>query len=302
MRIALLAASLLAGTAASAMDAVYPTPQDALDALAAALATGDPVAVANALGPGAEELTGAVEEEIDAGALTALHDLWREGYRFVPQEDGALVMDLGEEGWPFPVPLRRGEGGWMFDVAAGAEEIAAREIGANELDVLDLIAAYGAIQTLYRLQDPDGDGVAEFAASIISPPGARTGLYWIGPGSPVGDRAARASLDGFLEAGAEAPAHEPYFGYYFRILTGQTASAPGGEMSYLLGGNMVAGHALLAVPAEYGATGVHTFLVNEAGTIWEADLGADTLDIAYGMDRLDPDPAAGWRVFAAPGE
>lgn len=296
MRIIAFTAALFAGSTAFAAEAVYPTPQDALDALAQALGSGEPVAVAKALGPGAEELSGALEDEIDAGALAVLHAAWREGYRIVPNEDGSVVFELGEDSWPFPIPLVEGEAGWTFDIKAGAEEIAAREIGGNELDVLDLIAAYGAIQSLFRLEDQDGDGVMEFASSIISPPGTRSGLYWIGDDSPVGDRAARASLDGFIEAGGEAAEHEPYFGYYFRILSGQTDAAPGGAMSYMQGDNMVAGHALLAVPAEYGVSAVKTFLVNEAGLIWEADLGEGTLDAAFQIETLNPDPALGWTL------
>jgi hypothetical protein len=299
MRIAAFAfgAGMLALSPALAMDAVYGSPQDALDALASALGTNDPVSVAGALGAGAEDMTGALDDEIDAGALAVLHTAWREGYRFVPQSDDEVVIELGADGWPFPVPLRRGEGGWRFDIEAGREEIAAREIGRNELDVLEVMAAYGVVQAAYRLVDHDGDGVMEFASSIISPAGTRTGLYWVGPDSPVGDRAARASLDGFLEPGAEDATHEPYFGYYFRVLNGQTDAAPGGAMSYLVGDNMLAGHALLAVPAEYGVSGVHSFLVNEAGTVWEADLGEETLDIAFDLELLDPDPAAGWALL-----
>lgn len=300
MRFLALTAALLASTSAFAAEAVYPTPQDALDALAGALGTGDPAAVAKALGPGAEELTGAVEDKIDAGALDVLHAAWKKGYRMVPNDDGSVVLELGEDGWPFPVPLVKGDAGWTFDIKAGAEEIAAREIGGNELDALDLIAAYGAVQALYRLKDYDADGVMEFASSVISPPGTRTGLYWAGEDSPVGDRAARASLDGFLEADGEATGHEPFSGYYFRVLTGQTAAAPGGEMSYMQGDNMVAGHALLAVPAEYGVSAVKTFLVNEAGMVWEADLGEGTLDTAYDIQALDPDPAKGWTLVKVP--
>ncbi|WP_431299243.1 DUF2950 family protein [Tabrizicola sp. BL-A-41-H6] len=299
MRFVVLTAALFASSTAFAAETTYPTPQDALDALAAALGTGDPVNVAKALGPGAEELTGAVADKIEAGALDVLHDAWKQGYRMVTQDDGSVMVELGADGWPFPVPLVKGDGGWAFDIKAGAEEIAAREIGGNELDALDLIAAYGAIQALFRLEDHDADGVMEFASSIISPPGTRSGLYWTGEDSPVGDRAARASLDGFLEAGGEGTGHEPYSGYYFRVLNGQTAAAPGGEMSYMQGDNMVAGHALLAVPAEYGVSAVKTFLVNEAGMVWEADLGESTLDTAYDIQALDPDPAKGWTLVKA---
>ncbi|RYH09437.1 DUF2950 family protein [Tropicimonas sp. IMCC6043] len=299
---AALALTLVATPLAAQEAPLYATPQDALDALLPGLAAGDPAAIGAALGPGAEALVEVSDGEIDTGALEALYADWREGYRFVPQEDGSVVIELGADDWPFPVPLARSEAGWSFDIEAGVVEIAAREIGRNELDVLELMETYLEIQREFRQTDHDGDGVMEFASSIISPPGMRSGLYWVGPDSPAGDRTARASLDGFLAPDATEAEHEPYFGYYYRILTGQGENAPGGAMSYMAGDNMVAGHALLAVPADYGESGINSFLINEAGIIWQADLGEETLDIAFEIETLDPDPAAGWaRLDELPG-
>ena len=135
--------------------------------------------------------------------------------------------------------------------------------------------------------DHDGDGVMEFAASFLSSEGVRDGLVWTDEDSPLGERIALASLDGYSnDEGDQAP--EPFGGYYYRILQGQSASAPGGAMDYVIGGNMVAGHALLAVPSDYGNSGVQSFMVSENGTVLEADLGEDSLTIAFGMTRFEP--------------
>jgi Protein of unknown function (DUF2950) len=171
-----------------------------------------------------------------------------------------------------------------------------RRIGQNELDVIDLLRGYVDAQATYRAMDPDGDGLPTFAASVLSTEGMRDGLYWPdapdAPESPVGDFMARAAADGFSVEGGSDEEPEPYLGYYFRVLTKQGAAAPGGAMDYMVNGNMVAGHALLAFPAAYGDTGVMSFLVGERGVVYEADLGEDTLAIAGAMDSFDP--GEGW--------
>jgi len=228
--------------------------------------------------------------------LSDLTQRYREGYRFVPQGADAVVIELGADGWPFPVPILRGPDGWRFDAAAAREEILARQIGANELDVIDTLNAYVDIQRDFRLVDHDGDGVMEFASAILSSEGRRDGLYWPGGDSPIGDVPARASLDGVDADGGETGA-EPYAGYFFRILTAQGDAAPGGALSYLVNGHMLAGHALLTVPAIYGETGVHTFMVGENGVVLQADLGPDSIDVAFGITTFDP--GGGWEVVVA---
>ena len=243
--------------------------------------------------PAAADLVQADDPEAVAETLSDLAGLYLEGYRFVPQGLDAVVIELGEDGWPFPVPILRTGDGWRFDAEAAREEILARQIGANELDVIDILDAYVDIQAEFRLFDHDGDGVMEFASSILSSEGGRDGLYWQGGDSPVGDLAARASLDGVDADGGETGA-EPYAGYFFRILTAQGDAAPGGAMSYLVNGHMVAGHALLAVPAVYGETGVHTFMIAENGIALQADLGPESLDAAFGITSFDP--GEGWEI------
>lgn len=287
---ALALAAALAGPV-SADPADYATPQDALDAMMSALEARDRDSLLVTFGPEASDLIFSddpQEDRANRNVILALHD---QGFRFAPREEGGVEILLGEEGWPFPIPLVSSDAGWSFDIEAGREEVLNREIGLNELEVIDLLALYVDLQALFRLSDHDGDGVMEFASSVISSPEVRDGLFWPGPDSMVGAELARASADGYSDGEADHEP-EPFAGYYFRILAEQGPAAPGGEMSYLVGGNQVAGHALLAYPAAYGESGVHSFMVSENGRILEADLGDDTLTVAGEMTRYDP--GEGW--------
>ena len=277
----------LAAAPALADPADYASPQEALDAMIAALEARDRAAGLAVFGPEAEDLIYTGDPELDRTHREAVLDAWGEGYRFAPRPEGGVEILFGADGWPFPIPLVRGASGWHFDIAAGREEIADRQIGLNELDVIALMQAYVDLQAEYRLVDHDGDGVMEFAASIISDDGRRDGLYWDGADSPIGIGLARASADGFNDGVADH-APEPYRGYYFRILDAQGPAAPGGPMSYLVNGHMLSGHALIGFPAVYGETGVNTFLVAENGLILEADLGPDTVSVADAIDAYDP--------------
>jgi hypothetical protein len=293
---AALTAAMALPIAAQDAAPVYDTPQAALDALVAAISSGDAAAAVAAMDPSAADLVEADDPDAVAETLSDLTERYLEGYRFVPQGPDAVVIALGADGWPFPVPILRGPDGWRFDAAAAREEIVARQIGANELDVIDTLDAYVEIQHDFRLVDHDGDGVMEFAAAVLSSEGRRDGLYWPGGDSPIGDVAARASLDGVDADGGETGA-EAFAGYFFRILTAQGDAAPGGAMSYVVNGNMVAGHALLAVPAIYGETGVHTFMIGENGIALQSDLGPGSLDAAFGITAFDP--GEGWEVVVA---
>ena len=224
----------------------------------------------------------------------ALHRINREG------DDVATLCDRAR---PLAVPGAAGPrpAGWHFDAEAAREEVLLRRIGQNELDVIDLLRGYVEAQAAYRAMDPDGDGLPSFAASVLSSEGERDGLYWPdepgAPESPVGDFVARAAAEGYsVDGGADAEP-EPYLGYYYRVLTKQGPSAPGGAMDYMVNGHMVAGHALLAFPAAYGDTGVMSFLVGERGVVYEADLGEDTLEAAAAIESFDP--GEGWMPVAA---
>jgi len=287
--LALLAATL--PVMAAETPATYATPQDALEAMMDAMAAPGQDAILTVFGNDAKDLLSTGNSDRDGANREKLLDLLAEGYRFQPADDH-VVMLLGADGWPFPIPLARTDNAaWAFDIDAGRDEVYFRRIGLNELETIEMMAAYVGIQSEYRLTDHDGDGVMEFAASILSSDGVRDGLVWADDNSPLGVRIALASLDGYsTDQGDQAP--EPFGGYYYRVLQGQTAAAPGGAMDYMIGDNMVAGHALLAVPADYGHSGIHSFMVSENGTVLEADLGKDSLTVAYGITRFDP--GAGW--------
>ena len=288
-------AILATGCPAVAEPADFPSPEAALTAMIAALQAGDRPAVLEIFGPENEDLlsTGRPEED---------REIWGDFLRNVeifqqiePAGEDRAILYAGRERWPFPVPLIRQGSLWHFDPNEGREEILMRRIGLNELAVIDIMTRAAAVQTAFRQKDHDGDGVKEFASSILSSPGKRDGLYWPdAPGtekSPLGDFMARASDAGYsLDGKDNAP--EPYLGYFFRILQGQGPAAAGGGYSYMIGDNMLAGHALLAYPAAYGDSGIMTFAVNEAGIVYQIDLGKETLAEAAAINAFDPDE--GW--------
>lgn len=284
-----IAASALLAMAvpAQADPARYETLQDAVDALVQGVRDQDRAGLLTVFGPEAEGLIYSGDPAEDRANRTRLGLLYREGWRLVPNDDGSVTLALGRDEWPFPIPLVLADGAWAFDIVAGEAEMVAREIGANELDVIDLLDAYGDVQAVFRLVDHDGDGVMEFARYIISDDTRRDGLFWGDGDSPMGVRLARAALDGYADDDGDQPP-VPHSGYYFRILDAQSENAPGGQMDYLVNDNMVGGHALLAVPAIYGETGIMSFMVSENGIILEADLGEDTLELAIGMMTYDP--------------
>ncbi|MBE9476257.1 MAG: DUF2950 family protein, partial [Proteobacteria bacterium] len=188
------------------------------------------------------------------------------------------VLLIGDDNWAFPMPLLKGDDGfWTFDVAEGVEEIARRKIGRNELEVIEIMKSYVEVQAQYRSTDRDGDGVLEFAATIISSAGEKDGLFWPGKDSPAGDFLARAEAFGYVVDG-ETMAPEPYAGYVYRLFNKQSENAPGGALDYIVNGNQIAGHAAIAVPAEYGVTGVMSFIVSENGQVLQLDLGEDGLE------------------------
>ncbi|WP_170327381.1 DUF2950 family protein [Ruegeria arenilitoris] len=280
---------LLAATTSPVLSegARFDTPQMALDAFVDALKVNDQSKLLEIFGPEAEDLVGTGDPAEDQERRHEVLGMYAEGYRFQPEDKGVVLL-LGEDSWPFPIPILRMEDGWRFDLEAGIEELSAREIGLNELEVIELLEAYVDLQAAFRLLDHNGDGVMEFAQTIISDPGKRNGLFWPEDDSFVGAALARAAASGWSDGEVDYEA-EPFLGYYYRILQGQGANAPGGAYSYFVGDRFVAGHALLAVPSDYGQTGIHSFLVGENGIVYEADFGSETLNIAAEISTYDPD-------------
>lgn len=285
-----VAAALMAATVpdARAEAAVFKTPEDAAKAFAAAIAGEGDGGLLKLFGPEHEaELIGGDPAEARLTVLT-LRRAVAEGMRVADDGVGRKELVLGRNNWPMPIPLVETKGGWMFDVSAGIEEITDRRIGRNELSAIAACAAYMDAQAVYASMDRDGDEVLEYAQKLTSTPGQHDGLSWEetagGEPSPLGPFLAQSEQ--YLELRADG---EPFHGYYFRILTGQGENPPGGKYDYVINGNMIAGYGLLAWPAEYGVSGIMTFMCSHHGKILQADLGEDTAKTAAAITAYDPD-------------
>jgi hypothetical protein len=212
--------------------------------------------------------------------------------------DSKIQLDLGADAWPFPIPLVQQNGHWFFDTDAGREEILNRRIGRNELDTLSVCHAYVEAQRDYASQDRSGDRVLAYAQHLRSTPGTHDGLFWHAqenePPSPLGPLIAQARGEGYAHSsGIMKEVQVPYHGYYFKVLTSQGPRAPGGKYSYIINGRMIAGFGLVAWPAQWGNSGVMTFIVNQQGLIYERNFGPKTDAIARKMKAYDPGP--GWK-------
>jgi hypothetical protein len=278
----LLAAALPAGVARSEAQR-FATPEEGAHALVDAARASDDAALRRLVG---EEQAEFVLESGDpavaerrqrfAEGAAARLELRREG-------DDRVILVVGPDAYPFPIPLVRSEAGWAFDAAEGAEEIIDRTVGENELAAISVLRDYVDAQRRYASEARDGTRVRRFATRFVSTPGKRDGLYWE---TAEGEE---PSPFGPLAEGATPQRDVPYYGYRYRILTGQGASAPGGSYSYMINGNLVAGFAAVAWPEEYGRTGVKTFLVNHYGVVYEKDLGERTGRIGPRISAYAPD-------------
>jgi hypothetical protein len=278
------------GGAQAADQERFAKPEAALKAFVEVLRLADPARLGDLFGAeNLHELIGDDPEEAKAD-LTRAYASAKETASLRRDGPDRMIMVIGRSAWPFPVPLVREADGWRFDTASGVEEIANRRVGRNELAAIEVLRAYVEAQRVYASQERDGDGVLEYAQHLASTGDQRDGLYWPTAAgeepSPFGPFL--AEVDDYLQG---RQAGEPYRGYSFRVLTGQGPQAPGGAYSYVINGNMVAGFALLAWPAEYGDSGVMSFLVGNDGIVLEADLGPDTAERVRAITVYDPDRA-----------
>jgi hypothetical protein len=285
---ALVVLVAVGGANALAEPQAFPSPGAAAQALRDALEAEDGEALRAIFGPEyADDLVGsdiAIVREEMRETLEAM----RAATALLPEADGRVILTLGRQAFPFPVPIVREGESWRFDSAAGLEEILDRRVGENELAAIEVLRAYVQAQLEYASADRDGDQVLEYAQRVISTAGEMDGLFWASapdePASPFGPFIAEISA---LLVGKELG--DPYRGYYYRVLNGQTEHAPGGAYDYVINGNMIAGFGLLAWPAEYGETGVMTFQVSHQGEVLEADLGPETAEVVAAIDAYDPD-------------
>jgi hypothetical protein len=281
----------LGGANALAEPQAFPSPEAAAQALRDALETEDGEALRAIFGPEyADDLIGS-DIAIVREDMRQTREAMRAATALLPDADGRLVLTIGRQAYPFPVPIVRAGESWHFDSAAGLEEVIDRRIGENELAAIEALRAYVQAQIEYASADRDGDQVLEYAQRVISTAGERDGLYWASaPGEPVSPFGPFiAEISALLEGKQQG---DPYRGYYYRVLKGQTEHAPGSAYDYVINDNMIAGFGLLAWPADYGETGVMTFQVSHQGDVLEADLGPETTEIAATIDVYDPDE--GW--------
>lgn len=270
----------------------FKTPEEAVDELATAARAGDVRAIAAILGRGSADIVYSGDAAADDELRRAFVSAYDARHQVKVEGGMNATLIIGDNDWPFPIPLvHTSNGVWRFNTAAGRQEILYRRIGRNELSAAMACLAYVQAQHEYAEMDAKRGGVGAYAQKIPSSPGKRDGLYWPAaqgePESPLGEFVAAASRRGPVGGG------EPLYGYYYRILTRQGPSAPGGEHNYVARGNMIGGFAMVAYPAEYGKTGVVTFVVNKDGDLFEKDLGRATGRVASGMDAFNPDHT--WR-------
>ena len=272
----------------------FNSPNDAINALVTAAQNNDTNAIHLIFGTAGHELISP-----DVVQATEEFNMFKERLtektQLITSSDSNATLELGVDGWPFPIPLVKQGGQWHFDTVAGKDEIFARRIGRDELGAIDVCNAYVEAQHEYASQDRMGGGVLAYAQFLRSTPGTHDGLFWPTnqPGeelSPLGPLIAQARVDGYQRAAKMLNDEQaPYHGYYFKILTSQGKHAPGGKFKYIINGRMIAGFALVAWPAEWGDTGVMTFVVNQQGKVYQKNLGSQTAKIAKAMTIYDPD-------------
>ena len=281
----LLLASMLCLMAPDARaQQVFPSPDEAASALAAAVKSDARKDMLRVLGSDGEDIISSGDDVADKESRERFTTAYDARHSVKLEGDKKAVMILGNDDFPFPIPLMKRKAGWEFDTTAGRLEILYRRIGRNELDAIQTCLAYVDAQNEYAEKDR-GEGAGVYAQRIVSTSGKKDGLYWPGDDSPLGELSAQASAEGYKVG--EGPI--PYHGYYYRVLTQQGPNAPGGTLSYVVKGKMIGGFALLAYPAEYGNSGVMTFLVNHEGVVYQKDLGDYTMKLVKRMNWFDPD-------------
>ena len=276
-------------TATAAAQRTFSTPQAAADALIGAAEKFDLPALEQILGPGSDQIIHSGEPARDQEIAKLFIQKAREKTQVSidPMSKNRAFISVGNDEWPFPVPIVKTGTSWSFDSKAGVKEVLARRIGRNELDAIQIARGFVEAQNEYVLTKHGNPPVNQYAQKIISTPGKQDGLAWRNPdgtwGGPIGENVAQAIERGYSSRS------EPYHGYFFKVLKGQGPDAPLGQMDYVVNGSMIGGFALIAFPAQYRVTGVKTFIVSNDGVVYEKDFGPNTLEIVQKIDRFNPD-------------
>ena len=270
---------------------LFASDDEAFNAMLAAAKAQDHDQVHLILGPAWKELVSGDKVE-DDNAFKEFAQRASERNRLQKQNDTTSIIYVGNDDWPFPIPIAKtSEGKWFLDTEAGKTEILARRIGANELDAIQVCRTYVGAQREYASKERDGSEVRKFAQRILSTPGKMDGLFWNATSgqeqSPLGNLLAAWAKEGYEQTTGHP--RQPYHGYHFRVLKRQGSAAPGGKYAYVINGNMIAGFALVAFPADYESSGIMTFIVNQQGKVYQKDLGPDTQEAGRKMSEYNPD-------------
>lgn len=275
--------------AAKTVQSSFGSPEEAVKALIEALKADNTQALNGIFGKGAKDVLSSGDPVQDKTGREEFLKAYDAKNSLVMEGDKKAILQVGAEDWPFPVPVVKKGKKWLFDTKQGKEELINRRIGKNELSTIQTCLAYVDAQREYAARGIDADGLREYAQKFVSSPGKKDGLYWeTKPGeepSPFGELFAQATKEGY-KAG-DKPI--PYHGYYFKVLTAQGKDAPGGSLDYIVKGRMIGGFAMVAYPAQYGASGIMTFIVNHEGVVYQKNLGKNTAAIAGSMKTYNPD-------------
>jgi hypothetical protein len=280
----------------------FPTPEEGVSALVNAARKHDFKTLEAVLGPESQDIIESGDAVADRAAMDRFVTAYDMKSSLVPNNPMSTSLHVGDDDWALPIPLVMQDGRWRFDANAGSDEIISRRIGRNETNAMEASLAYVDAQREYASIDHSGDGVLKFAQRFVSTKGKKDGLYWPvqgdEPPSPLGAYFAEASAENYLVEAENAAKNadngtqvesQPFYGYYYRILTSQGPDAPGGAYDYIANGDMIGGFAMIAYPDEYGVSGVMTFMVNHDGVVYQKDLGPDSASIAEGMKTFNPD-------------
>lgn len=284
---AILGAAFLASPAFGQQ--TFSTPDEAMRSLADAARSNQAQKIVNVLGKGGGEIASSGDPVADKVLREEFVQAYDKKHKIDMSGDNKATAIIGSDDFPFPIPMVRKNGKWQFDTAEGRKEILYRRIGRNELYTIQTCLAYVDAQNEYADKDRTGTGAGIYAQRIRSEPGTKNGLYWpSAPGaeeSPLGEFAAEADREGYKLTRHRSP----YHGYYYKVLTEQGASAPGGAINYVVKNKMIGGFALVAYPAQYANSGIKTFIVSHRGVVYEKDLGPNTAQIAERMTEFNPD-------------
>jgi hypothetical protein len=269
----------------------YSSPEEASAALLEAVRNMDQQSLRQALGPGANEIISSGNEDEDRRSRQQFVEKYQQMHRLGRERQGKITIYVGAENWPMPVPLVSKQNRWYFDSDDGKTEILLRRVGRNELEAIEVCRALVAAQKDYSATPHDGDSVKQYAARFVSDEGKQNGLYWKTdsgkPESPIGPLLTSASSEDDTKAHISQP--KSFHGYYFRLLNRQGKNASGGAKNYVVNGKMTGGFAFVAYPAEYGSSGVMTFIVNQDGMMYQKDLGSNTNQRARTLSSYNPD-------------